>query len=170
LDRPEYKEQLKVFSNLFESFKHIKLDWKSKYAGFERILLDSKLVDHWLIVGISHDALMLIAKNGFSKTNKGVVRGHIKDRKDRAKHLFTFDFKSSEDAFQYFMKYDKVTLITKNENSIKKGPNDWSKPYPIPPEIFPYRCGYATKYTDEALTYLKELYERETKSLFKLNQ
>ena len=160
MDRPDHKEQLKVFSNLFEAFKLIKLDWKSKYAGFERILLDSKLVDHWLIVGISQDALRLIASNEFSKTNTGVVRGHIKDRKDRARHLFTHDFKLSEDAFKYFMKYDKVILITKNENSIKKGPNDWSKQYPIPPEIFPYRCGYATKYTDEALTYLRRLYKR----------
>jgi len=157
MERPTTEEQLKVFSNLFEAFKSIKLDWKSKYAGFERILLDSKLVDHWLIVGISHDALMLIANNGFSKTNKGVVRGHIKDRKDRAKHLFTYNFKSPEDAFKYFMKHDKVTLITKNENSINKGFGDWSKCYPIDPEIFPYRCGYATKYTDEALLYLQEL-------------
>ena len=50
MDRPEYSEQLKVFSNLFEAFKGIKLDWKSKYAGFERILYDSKLVDHWTII------------------------------------------------------------------------------------------------------------------------
>ena len=157
MKRPSYEEQLSIFSNLFEAFKPIKLDWKSKYAGFERILLDSKLVDHWLIVGISRDALKYIAENGFSKTNKGVVRGHIKDRKDRAKHLFTHDFKSSEEAFKYFMKYDKVKLITKNENSIKKGSKDWSKQYRIPPETFPYRCGYATKYTDEALLYLQEL-------------
>ena len=163
MERPTKEEQLKVFSNLFEAFKLIKLDWKSKYAGFERILFDSKLVDHWLIIGISRNALEYIAENGFSKTNKGVVRGHIKGRKDRAKHLFTHDFKSPEDAFKYFMEHDKVTLITKNENSINKGPDDWSKLYRIDPEIFPYRCGYATKYTDEALTYLKRLYEKEIK-------
>ena len=102
-------------------------------------------------------------RNGFLKTNKGVVRGHIKDRKDRAKHLFTYKFKSSEDAFKYFLKYDKVTLITKNENSTKKGPSDWSKQYPIPPQTFPFRCGFATKYTDEALIYLRRLYEKECK-------
>ena len=163
MDRPEYSEQLKVFSNLFEAFKEIKLDWKSKYAGFERILYDSKLVDHWTIIGISEDALKLIASNQFAKYNKGVVRGHIKDRKDRAKHLFTYKFKSSEDAFKYFLKYDKVTLITKNENSTKKGPSDWSKQYPIPPQTFPFRCGFATKYTDEALIYLRRLYEKECK-------
>ena len=163
MEQPSKAKQLEVFCNLFEAFQSINLDWKSKYAGFERILLDSKLVDHWLIVEISHDALKLIASNGFSKTNKGVVRGHITDRKDRAKHLFTHNFESSEDAFEYFMDNDKVALITKNENSIKKGPDDWSERYKIPPETFPYRCGYATKYTDEALAYLKRLYEKEIK-------
>ncbi len=163
LKRPSQEEQLKVFSNLFEAFKSIKLDWKSKYAGFERVLLDSKLVDHWVIVGISHDALELIANNGFSKTNKGVVRGHITNRKDRAEYLFSHDFKSSEDAYRYFMDLDKVILITKNENSIKKGLDDWSKTYEIDPEIFPYRCGFSTKYTEEALIYLKRLYEEKTK-------
>ena len=102
-------------------------------------------------------------KLGDEIVNKGVVRGHIKDRKDRAKHLFTYKFKSSEDAFKYFLKYDKVTLITKNENSTKKGPSDWSKQYPIPPQTFPFRCGFATKYTDEALIYLRRLYEKECK-------
>ena len=56
-----------------------------------------------------------------------------------------------------------INLITKKENSIKKGPDDWSETYEIDPEIFPYRCGYSTKYTDEALIYLKRLYEEKTK-------
>lgn len=157
MKRPNKADQLEVFSNLFDAFKSVNLDWQAKYAGFERVLLDSKMVDHWLITGISRDALEYVAKNGFSKTNKGVVRGHIKDRKDRAKHLFTYSFQSNEEAFEYFMENDRVTLITKNENSIKKGPNDWSKVYKIPSEIFPYRCGYSAKYTDEALSFLKNL-------------
>ena len=116
MNRPEYIEQLKAFTTVWKAFKLIELPWQAKYTGFERILFDSKLLDHWTIVGISNDALSLIGINGFSKTNKGVVRGHIKDRKDRASHLFTADFKSSEDAFKYFMEYGKVNLITTNEN------------------------------------------------------
>ena len=80
------------------------------------------------------------------------------------------DLRTNEDAFRYFMDHDKVTLITKNENSIKKGPDDWSETYEIDPEIFPYRCGYSTTYTDEALIYLKRLYEEKTKSPLKSNQ
>ena len=49
------------------------------------------------------------------------------------------------------------TELNKNENSIKKGPSDWSEVYKIPSEIFPYRCGYSAKYTDDALSFLKNL-------------
>ena len=161
MNRPEYIEQLKAFTTVWEAFKLIELPWQAKYTGFDRILSDSKLVDHWTIVGISDDALSLIASNGFSKTNKGVVRGHIKDRKDRASHLFTADFKSSEDAFDYYIKYDKVTLVTQNENGRGKSPADWSKQHTLPTGLFPYRCGFSAKYTNEALSYLKTLYEAE---------
>jgi hypothetical protein len=162
MNRPEYIEQLKAFTTVWEAFKLIELPWQAKYTGFDRILSDSKLVDHWTIVGISYDALSLIASNGFSKTNKGVVRGHIKDRKDRASHLFTADFKSSEDAFDYYIKYDKVTLVTQNENGRGKSPADWSKQHALPTDLFPYRCGFSAKYTNEALSYLKTLYEAES--------
>tara|TARA_X000000368_G_C22731462_1_gene579685 strand:+ start:122 stop:682 length:561 start_codon:yes stop_codon:yes gene_type:complete len=158
LNRPPQETQLKVFSNLYESFKAIDLDWKVKYAGFERILFDSKLVDHWIITGITHKALECIANNNFSKKNTGVVRGHILDRRERAKKLFENNgFESSTDAFNYFMENDTVTLVTKAENGIKKSPSDWSKVYPIDSNLFPYRCGYATVYTDEALDYFRTL-------------
>ena len=162
MNRPEYIEQLKAFTTVFEAFKLIELPWHAKYAGFETVLCYSELVDHWPGVGISDDALSLIASNGFSTKNTGVVRGHIKDRKDRASHLFTADFKSSEDAFEYYRKYDKITLITKNENAKGKSPADWSKQYTLPPSLFPYRCGFSAKYTNEALSYLKTLYEAES--------
>jgi len=158
MNRPEYIEQLKAFTTVWEAFKLIQLPWEAKYNGFERVLSDSKLVDHWKIVGISDDALSLIASNGFSTTNKGVVRGHIKDRKDRADHLFTSDLISSEDAFKYFMEHDKVNLVTTKEN----GGGYCSKQYPLPTDLFPYRCGFSAKYTNEALSYLKTLYETES--------
>ena len=163
MNRPEYIEQLKAFTTVFEAFKLIELPWHAKYAGFETVLCYSELVDHWPGVGISDDALSLIASNGFSTKNTGVVRGHIKDRKDRASHLFTADFKSSEDAFEYYRKYDKITLITKNENAKGKSPADWSKQYTLPPSLFPYReKGYSIQYTKEILSHLKTLYEAES--------
>ena len=158
MNRPEYIEQLKAFTTVFEAFKLIELPWHAKYAGFETVLCYSELVDHWPGVGISDDALSLIASNGFSTTNKGVVRGHIKDRKDRADHLFTSDLISSEDAFKYFMEHDKVNLVTTKEN----GGGYCSKQYPLPTDLFPYRCGFSAKYTNEALSYLKTLYETES--------
>ena len=130
MKRPTKKHQREVFANLYDAFKLIKLDWKSKYAGFERVLLDSKLVDHWIITGITHDALKIVSSNGFSKKNSGVVRGHSLDRKDRAKKLFDdHGFSTSEEAFNYFMANDKVTLITKSENGVKKPKSDWYSKY-----------------------------------------
>ena len=158
MKRPTKKHQREVFANLYDAFKLIKLDWKSKYAGFERVLLDSKLVDHWIITGITHDALKIVSSNGFSKKNSGVVRGHSLDRKDRAKKLFDdHGFSTSEEAFNYFMANDKVTLITKSENGVKKTKSDWSKVYPLDSNLFPYRSGYSARYTDEALKQLKLL-------------
>ena len=157
LIQPPREEQIKVFCNLYDAFKLINLDWKSKYAGFERVLFDSKLVDHWIITSITYDALSYIANNGFSKKNTGIVRGHNIDRKMRAKHIFNRNFESPEEVFDYFMEHDKVTLITKSENGVKKGPSDWSTIYPLDRDLFPYRCGYAATYTDKALDYFKIL-------------
>ena len=72
MNRPEYIEQLKAFTTVWEAFKLIELPWQAKYTGFDRILSDSKLVDHWTIVGISDDALSLIASNGFQKPIKAL--------------------------------------------------------------------------------------------------
>ena len=47
MKRPNKADQLEVFSNLFDAFKSVNLDWQAKYAGFERVLLDSK----WSITG-----------------------------------------------------------------------------------------------------------------------
>jgi hypothetical protein len=158
MKRPTTEIQKAVFVDLYDAFKLIKLDWKSKYAGFERVLLDSKLVDHWVITGITHDALKVVSSNGFSKKNPGVVRGHSFNRKDRAKKLFDGDgFPASEEAFDYFMANDRVTLITKSENGVKKTKSDWSKIYTLDSNLFPYRSGYSARYTDEALKQLKLL-------------
>ena len=155
MKRPSAETQLAVFTNLYDAFKEINLDWSSKYAGFERVLLDSKLVDHWIITGITHDALEILSINGFAKKNPGIVRGHSVDRKDRAKKLFDGGgFPTSEEAFKYFMANDTVTLITKSENGVKKTKSDWSKIYPLDSNLFPYRSGYSAQYTDEALKYL----------------
>jgi hypothetical protein len=77
-------------------------------------------VDHWIIPSITYDALTYIAVNGFSKKNTGIVRGHNIDRKVREENMFTNTYDSSKDVVVYFMKHDKVTLITKNKNGIKK--------------------------------------------------
>ena len=75
--------------------------------------------------------------------------------------MFTRNFKSNEEAFDYFLKHDLVALITSSENSGNEGPKDWSKRYSIPLGIFPYRSGFSAKYTDEALQFLRKLAQLE---------
>ena len=55
------------------------------------------------------------------------------------------------------MANDRVTLITKSENGVKKTKSDWSKIYTLDSNLFPYRSGYSARYTDEALKQLKLL-------------
>ena len=157
LERPSEEHQFRVFSIVFEAFKLIDLGWKEKYAGFERILWESRQIDHWVAKAITHDALSVIAKNGFKKYNPEIVRGHIMARKIRAENLFSSKFKSNKDAFDFFMQEDKVTLITKAENS-KSQAKEWSQSYPFSENLVRWRStGYAMTYTDELLITLKEI-------------
>lgn len=158
LVRPSEEMQMRVFCDVYSAVKNIELDWSSKYAGFERILFDSKLMDHWTITGISKEALMVIAKNGFVRNNPGVVRGHIIDRRVRAEVLFKDNnFKTDIEAYKYFVEHDKVVLITKAENGFKKTSSDWSKVYDLDDDLFPFRCGYSATYTNIALSCLRRL-------------
>lgn len=162
LVRPSEEMQMRVFCDVYSAVKNIKLDWASKYAGFERILFDSKLMDHWMITGVSQDALMVIAKNGFVKNNQGVVRGHIIGRRARAEVLFRDNnFKTDIEAYDYFIEHDKVVLITKAENGVKKTSSDWSKVYNLDDDLFPFRCGYSATYTENALSCLRQLAKNE---------
>jgi len=153
--RPNEETQYQVFMNVYEAFKNINLDYKAKYTGFERILFDSKLLDSWPIVGISHQALVVIKENNFSKRNSEIVRGHITPRIVRAKKLFNYEM-STKDAYEYYKKTDEVLLITKPQNSksvdLKK-----ITIYNIDKGIFPWRSGFSASYTDEALDYLRSL-------------
>ena len=157
IERPSEETQFKVFSNVFDAFKLIDLEWNKKYAGFERILWESKQVDHWVPKAITHDALAILAKNGFKKYNPQIVRGHIISRRNRAEKLFSNKFKTNKDAFDFFMEADMVTLITKTENSRSKS-TEWSESYRFSQKLVHWRSsGYAMTYTDELLYTLKKI-------------
>lgn len=143
--RPSDEAQRAAFNNVYRHIVAIDLPWDVKYAGFERILYDSKRIDHWRPIGISHGALTVLAEQGFPNTCKDVVRGHILGRKERAKMILDVEA-PLPDAWEIFTEHDKVVIITKSENGSRRTANTWSEVHPIPPHIFDYVEGFGLHY------------------------
>jgi hypothetical protein len=143
--RPDLDLQREVFNDVYRHVMAINLHWEAKYAGMERILFDSKWVDHWIPIGITHDALAALAEEGFPVTSKSVVRGHIQGRKERAAVLLDRE-DPLENAFDLFMEMDRVVLITKSENGSKRAADTWSKVLAFPDDTFDYVEGFGINY------------------------
>lgn len=145
LGRPGTEFQREVFNDVYKHILGIALNWEVKYAGMERILFDSKWVDHWLPVGITREALKSLANEGFPDNSKSVVRGHIHGRKERAKIIL--DRKEPlTNAFELFMEMDRVVLVTKAENGSKRTPDTWSEVFAFPEDTFDYVEGFGIHY------------------------
>ena len=144
-ERPSDDAQRATFDSVYRHIVAIDLPWDVKYAGFERILYDCKRIDHWRPVGISHDALKVLAEQGFPNTCKELVRGHILGRRERAKMILDVDT-PLPDAWEIFTEHDKVVIITKSENSTQRTADTWSEIYPIPPDLFDYVEGFGLHY------------------------
>jgi len=160
MDRPEDHVQKKLFYHLYDAFLAIQLPWKSEYTSFETILWASNQIDHMVIVGISKNALQLIADGGFKKTTRGVVRGHKMGRVTRGERLFGDCRVDYENAFDFYRKQDQCVLITKAEDGVKVDSKDWSHIFEFNQTdwLFPWRSpGYSAHYSDEALESLKDL-------------
>jgi hypothetical protein len=143
--RPPIELQREVFNDIYRHIIAINLHWEAKYAGMERMLFDSKWVDHWLPVGITRDALLALAEEGFPATSKSVVRGHIKGRKERAALLLDRD-EPLNNAFDLFMEMDRVVLVTKAENGSKRTADTWSEIIHFPENTFDYVEGFGINF------------------------
>jgi len=67
---------------------------------------------------------------------KGLQRGHILSRVERAKELFDRGSSMSKDELlTYFFENDTVALVTKAENS-RMGARHWSKLFAVPEGLF----------------------------------
>ena len=106
------------------------LQLRTKQRTFETAA-DSK--NSWRVVSISRAAVEHLRK---TQSAKGLQRGHIHSRADRAKHLFErIAPLSREELLSYFFVHDTVALVTKEENS-KDGAAHWSTLYPVPEGLF----------------------------------
>lgn len=87
----------------------------------------------WRVVSISQAALDHITQY---RNTKGLQRGHILSRKDRALNLFDRDHPlNQQQLLKYFFENDTVALVTKAENS-KNGTTHWSKLFEVPEDLF----------------------------------
>ena len=111
----------------------------------ERILYDSKWVDHWVPVGITVDALKYLADEGFPSASKAVVRGHICSRRERAALLLDRE-EPLIDAFDRFIEMDRVVIITKAENARGRTFDTWSTVLEFPDTTFDYVEGYGLNF------------------------
>jgi len=161
IERPKDHIQKKLFYHLYDAFLGIELPWKSKYNSFETIVWASNQIDHMVIVGISENALQMVADGGFKRITRGVVRGHQMGRVTRGEHLFGTNRVAYAKAFDFYREQDQCVLITKAENGVKVDPETgWSPIFKFNRTdwLFPWRSpGYAASYSDEALGYLEKL-------------
>lgn len=85
------------------------------------------------MVSISQAALDHLLRE---RSAKGLQRGHVLPRVDRAKHLFERSAPVDQDELlAYFFEHDTVALVTKAENA-KSGVAHWSQLHAVPEDLF----------------------------------
>jgi hypothetical protein len=115
---------------LYKILYSAEVDQRIKQRTFETAA-DSK--NSWRVVSISVDALAYIARTGDAK---GLQRGHLLSRADRAKFIFQEQQPLNQDQLlSYFFEHDTVALVTKAENA-KHGVSHWSSLQEVPEDLF----------------------------------
>ena len=115
---------------LYELLFNAQIDLRIKQRTFETAA-DSK--NSWRVVSISEAAIEHISKTSEAK---GLQRGHMLSRVDRAKHLFNREAALTEpELLEYFFEHDTVAMVTKAENS-KDGVLHWSGLHAVPEGLF----------------------------------
>ena len=115
---------------LYKLLHAAQVDLRIKQRTFETAA-DSK--NSWRVVSISSDALAHIAKTGEAK---GLQRGHLLSRAERAKHLFQRAQPLTQpELLSFFFEHDTVALVTKVENA-KDGGEHWSQLHEVPEGLF----------------------------------
>ena len=140
---PSKAQQRAVFYEVFDAVSGLSLPWQAKYPMLETGLEHARAVEHWVVTGITRAALLALVESDFSPSV--VRRAHKVGGKERGRALFTGEV-SREEAFDYFIKHDRVTLTTKAENDTD-GAAHWSEVFPLPPALFGWRTSYGISMT-----------------------
>jgi hypothetical protein len=111
-------------------FRSDHLELRVKQRTFETA---AETKNSWRVVSITSAAIEHLRE---TESAKGLQRGHLLSRSDRAKYLFNRDVPLSRDELlQYFFEHDTVALVTRVENA-KDGVQHWSKLHPVPEGLF----------------------------------
>jgi len=115
---------------LYQLLFHADVELRIKQRTFETAA-DSK--NSWRVVSISHAAIQHILQTGSAK---GLRRGHLLSRVERAKYLFKREAPLLKDGLlDYFFEHDTVALVTHAENN-KDGTAHWSPLVAVPEDHF----------------------------------
>jgi hypothetical protein len=120
----------------------------------------------WRVVGITHEALDLLATKGFDKNKlpRKLCRGHIIDRVKTTRELFKGDEpKELNEFFDYYLDKDQ-TVIMLNEQNRAKIPPEYIKIDNPNAELFPNGSLMGWKHREEERKYLRNLHSSRSSS------
>jgi hypothetical protein len=70
----------------------------------------------WRVVGITEDAVRIIAANGFRRPSKQLARDHTKPRAETYSKIFNGNVMEFDEWWEWVWEHDKTILMTNNEH------------------------------------------------------
>ena len=89
----------------------------------------------WRVVGITEDAIRVIARNGFRKPKHALARDHTQPRAITYTKVFCSGLMPFEEWWNWIWTHDKTILMTNKEHNSK----NVSKVYPVDPGVGLFR-------------------------------
>ena len=117
------EEKYAVFKALFQ--ESLVTSYNNAHLARCLATLMSKEANHWKVIGITENALIVLRENNFEKpANRSLQRGHLIPRSDLAGYIFRGrqEFISKAEFEKVYSFYDKTVLMTAEENKSSKNP------------------------------------------------
>jgi len=133
-----------------------------------KILTDIMGVENegWRVVGITSEALNLLAKKGYDKKKlpRKLCRGHINDRIETTRELFKGEKpKELKEFFNYFLDKDQTVIMLNEQNRTKQFP-DYHKIDNLDAELFPNGSLMGWKHGEKERECLRNLHSLQASS------
>jgi hypothetical protein len=117
----------------------------------------------WHVVGITREALDLLATNEFRKPSKGLCRGHIVNRIKTARLLFgRSEPMKLDEFFNLFLENDRTVIMLKEQNNHNMPCPDFIPVANLAGELFPNGSLIGWKHRKLERDYLRNLHSRQT--------